>query len=317
MMLPLWHDTLRSCPASTRRHGPAGRRRDVIQRPRLARRLGTGDAVVIGLGLDDRGRRLLRLRSGGPGRRAARSWSASRWRPAVAYCNAVASAQLAAQYPTSGGTTSTAASGWGSGGASRAGWGFVVGKTASCAAMALTFASYAATVRMGAPASRARRGGRGDRGRLPRDLADGDARPVLVSRLGRGLLVAVGAIAAHHGEGAGADRLVASATAGSTAYSRRPGCCSSPSPATRASPHWARRCATRGGRFRARSRSRSAITAGCTCWSASRCSSPSGLPRSRAASAPLAAAVDTVGAGWARRSSGSERQSPASARCWP
>jgi len=61
----------------------------------------------------------------------------------VAYCNAVASAQLAAQYPTSGGTyvygRERLGEWWGFG----AGWGFVVGKTASCAAMALTFASYA------------------------------------------------------------------------------------------------------------------------------------------------------------------------------
>lgn len=61
----------------------------------------------------------------------------------VAFCNAVASAQLAAQYPTSGGTyvygRERLSDWWGF----VAGFGFVVGKTASCAAMALTFAAYA------------------------------------------------------------------------------------------------------------------------------------------------------------------------------
>ena len=61
----------------------------------------------------------------------------------VAYCNAVASAQLAAQYPTSGGTYVYGRERLGEWWGFLAGWGFVVGKTASCAAMALTFASYA------------------------------------------------------------------------------------------------------------------------------------------------------------------------------
>ena len=61
----------------------------------------------------------------------------------VAYCNATASAQLAAQYPTSGGTYVYGRERLGDWYGFLAGWGFVVGKTASCAAMALTFASYA------------------------------------------------------------------------------------------------------------------------------------------------------------------------------
>jgi basic amino acid/polyamine antiporter, APA family len=61
----------------------------------------------------------------------------------VAYCNAVASAQLAAQYPTSGGTYVYGRERLGPAWGFLAGWGFVIGKTASCAAMALTFASYA------------------------------------------------------------------------------------------------------------------------------------------------------------------------------
>jgi APA family basic amino acid/polyamine antiporter len=108
----------------------------------LARRLGTRDAVVIGLGS--------MIGAGvfaafGPAAKAAGSGLLVGLALAagVAYCNAVASAQLAAQYPTAGGTyvygRERLGEWWGFG----AGWGFVVGKTASCAAMALTFASYA------------------------------------------------------------------------------------------------------------------------------------------------------------------------------
>ena len=61
----------------------------------------------------------------------------------VAYCNATASAQLAAQYPTSGGTYVYGRERLGPWWGFIAGWGFVVGKTASCAAMALTVAAYA------------------------------------------------------------------------------------------------------------------------------------------------------------------------------
>ena len=62
---------------------------------------------------------------------------------AVAYCNAVASAALAAKYPTSGGTYVYGREQLGEWPGFVAGWGFVTGKTASCAAMALTFGSYA------------------------------------------------------------------------------------------------------------------------------------------------------------------------------
>jgi APA family basic amino acid/polyamine antiporter len=62
----------------------------------------------------------------------------------VAYCNATSSAQLAALYPVSGGTYVYGRERLGDFWGYLAGWGFVVGKTASCAAMALTFATYAA-----------------------------------------------------------------------------------------------------------------------------------------------------------------------------
>lgn len=62
----------------------------------------------------------------------------------VAYCNAVASAQLAAIYPSSGGTYVYGRNRLGEWPGFIAGWGFVTGKTASCAAMALTFGHYVA-----------------------------------------------------------------------------------------------------------------------------------------------------------------------------
>jgi APA family basic amino acid/polyamine antiporter len=61
----------------------------------------------------------------------------------VAFLNAAASAQLAAQYPTSGGTYIYGRERLGPWPGYVAGWAFVVGKVASCAAMALTFAAYA------------------------------------------------------------------------------------------------------------------------------------------------------------------------------
>jgi len=114
----------------------------------LARRLGTADAVVIGLSSMI-----------GAGVFAAFSPAAAAVLPAgtgaalllalalaavVAYGNATSSAQLAAQYPASGGTYVYGRERLGPWWGFLAGWGFVIGKTASCAAMALTFAAYAA-----------------------------------------------------------------------------------------------------------------------------------------------------------------------------
>lgn len=110
--------------------------------PTLARRLGTTDAVVIGLGS--------MIGAGvfaafGPAARAAGSGLLVGLVLAaiIAYCNAVASAQLAAVYPTSGGTYIYGRERLGDWWGFTAGWGFVIGKTASCTAMALTVASYA------------------------------------------------------------------------------------------------------------------------------------------------------------------------------
>ena len=109
--------------------------------PELARRLGTTDAVVIGLGS--------MIGAGvfaafGPAARAAGTGLLIGLviAAAIAYCNATASAQLAAVYPTSGGTYIYGRERLGSWWGFLAGWGFVIGKSASCAAMALTVASY-------------------------------------------------------------------------------------------------------------------------------------------------------------------------------
>jgi APA family basic amino acid/polyamine antiporter len=62
----------------------------------------------------------------------------------VAYCNAASSAELAAVYPASGGTYVYGRERLGPFWGYLAGWGFVIGKTASGAAMALTVGAYAA-----------------------------------------------------------------------------------------------------------------------------------------------------------------------------
>src|SRR5690348_12233894 len=60
----------------------------------------------------------------------------------VAYCNATSSARLASLYPQSGGTYVYGRERLGEFWGYCAGWSFVVGKTASCAAMALTVGFY-------------------------------------------------------------------------------------------------------------------------------------------------------------------------------
>ena len=110
--------------------------------PGLERRLGTFDAVVLGLGAmigaGIFGVFAPAARAAGSGLLLGLAIAAG-----VAYCNAVASAQLAATYPTSGGTYAYGHERLGPWWGFTAGWGFVVGKLASCAAMALTFAAYA------------------------------------------------------------------------------------------------------------------------------------------------------------------------------
>jgi APA family basic amino acid/polyamine antiporter len=114
-----------------------------VTQPELARRLGTLDAVIIGLG-SMLGAGVFAAFS--PAARAAGAGLLIGLAIAalVAYCNATASAQLAAQYPISGGTYIYGRERLGAWWGFLAGWGFVVGKIASCAAMALTFAAYVA-----------------------------------------------------------------------------------------------------------------------------------------------------------------------------
>jgi basic amino acid/polyamine antiporter, APA family len=108
----------------------------------LARRLTLGDAVVIGLG-SMIGAGI--FASFAPAAAAAGSGLLVGLLIAgfIAFCNATSSAQLAAQYPTSGGTYVYGREQLGSWPGFFAGWSFVVGKTASSAAMAITFATYA------------------------------------------------------------------------------------------------------------------------------------------------------------------------------
>src|SRR5699024_10435790 len=61
----------------------------------------------------------------------------------VAYCNAASSAELAAIHPESDGAYVYGRRQLGPFWGYLAGWAFVVGKLASCAAMALTFGAYA------------------------------------------------------------------------------------------------------------------------------------------------------------------------------
>jgi APA family basic amino acid/polyamine antiporter len=107
----------------------------------LRRRLGVFDAVVIGLGSMIGAGIFAAL---APAARAAGSGLLLGLAVAavVAYCNATSSARLAARYPASGGTYVYGRERLGDFWGYLAGWGFVVGKTASCAAMALTVGWY-------------------------------------------------------------------------------------------------------------------------------------------------------------------------------
>lgn len=109
----------------------------------LARRLTLTDAVAIGLGS--------MIGAGvfsvwGPAIEVAGSGLliALAIAAVVAFCNATSSAQLAAVHPVSGGTYAYARAEIGPWWGFIAGWCFVIGKIASCAAMALTFGAYAA-----------------------------------------------------------------------------------------------------------------------------------------------------------------------------
>lgn len=110
--------------------------------PELRRSLGLNDAVAVGLSA--------MIGAGvfaafGPAAAAAGSALLAGLAIAavIAYCNASSSARLAALYPQSGGTYVYGRERLGPFWGHLAGWSFVVGKSASCAAMALTVGAYA------------------------------------------------------------------------------------------------------------------------------------------------------------------------------
>ncbi len=107
----------------------------------LRRHLGVFDAVVIGLGAM-LGAGVFAALAPAAGAAGSGLLVGLVVAAVVAYCNATSSARLAARYPASGGTYVYGRERLGEFWGFLAGWGFVVGKTASCAAMALTVGSY-------------------------------------------------------------------------------------------------------------------------------------------------------------------------------
>jgi APA family basic amino acid/polyamine antiporter len=115
---------------------------DPRARSELQRRLGTGDAVVMGLGSMIGAGIFAAL---APAAAAAGSSMLIGVAGAalVAYLNATSTARCAARYPESGGVYVYGRRQLGEFWGYLAGWGFIVGKIASCAAMALVVGSYA------------------------------------------------------------------------------------------------------------------------------------------------------------------------------
>ncbi|MFG3590156.1 APC family permease [Streptomyces sp. NPDC047990] len=107
----------------------------------LQRRLGVPDAVTIGLG-SMIGAGIFAALAPAAGAAGSGLLLGLGLAAVVAYCNATSSARLAALYPASGGTYVYGRERLGEFSGYLAGWAFVVGKTASCAAMALTVGTY-------------------------------------------------------------------------------------------------------------------------------------------------------------------------------
>ena len=122
-------------PAASPAHGP----------DELARRLGTADAAVIGVGSMVGAGVFVAFAPA-----AAHAGSllpvALLLAAVVAWCNATSTAQLAMIHPASGGTYVYANRQLGPWAGFTAGWGFVTGKTASAAGMSMAFGLYAATL---------------------------------------------------------------------------------------------------------------------------------------------------------------------------
>ncbi|SDU10940.1 APC family permease [Jiangella alkaliphila] len=108
---------------------------------RLSRRLGTGDAVAVGLGA--------MIGTGvfvawQPAAEAAGAWLLAGLAVAafVAFCNAMSTAQLAAVHPQAGGAYHYGRLRLGDAWGALAGYAFVLGKSASCATAALAVGEY-------------------------------------------------------------------------------------------------------------------------------------------------------------------------------
>ncbi|MEF3403432.1 APC family permease [Agromyces sp. CCNWLW203] len=114
-----------------------------MDQPSLARRLGLRNAVAIGLaamiGAGVFAVFAPAAQAAGAGLMIGLAIAAF-----VALANAGSTAQLAARYPESGGAYRYGRERLGEWPGFLAGWSFVIGKTASCAAMAMTFAAYLA-----------------------------------------------------------------------------------------------------------------------------------------------------------------------------
>ncbi|MFM8381045.1 MAG: APC family permease [Actinomycetota bacterium] len=119
---------------------PRASTRDADGRP-LHRMLGLQDAVVIGAG-SMIGAGVYAVWSQAAEAAGSQLLLGLLVAGLVAYCNAVASGRLAALHPESGGTYVYGYERLGPMRGFVAGWGFVIGKTASCAAMALTAGAY-------------------------------------------------------------------------------------------------------------------------------------------------------------------------------
>lgn len=107
----------------------------------LERRLGQTDAVVVGLGAMI-GAGVFVAFAPAAARAGSLVWVSLAVAAVIAVCNALSSARLAARFPAAGGTYVYGRELLGPLPGFLAGWGFVVGKTASCAAMALTVGLY-------------------------------------------------------------------------------------------------------------------------------------------------------------------------------
>jgi APA family basic amino acid/polyamine antiporter len=110
--------------------------------PRLERRLGITDAVVLGLG-SMIGAGIFAALAPAAAAAGTSLLISLAGAGVVAYFNATSSARCAARYPESGGTYVYGRRQLGEFWGYLAGWGFVVGKTASCAATALIVGLYA------------------------------------------------------------------------------------------------------------------------------------------------------------------------------